>query len=207
VADEPEEIDYLAGTKPYPKIPSFAEEIKEAFALEHHCFRDQEFAPFLGVSTGRVSQIINNPKRLKAESVHKLLACFSSLVLRRRIFKAWQRECFGDELLHGEPGSIVGAEVTEATIKRVDRLVRTQQPDRALEVTEVSLTMPLDPALRRQFLDRAYYLYNRLDQCADALRIAQIYWDEAIADNRREDQVVSLAMQARIMRSMDGISI
>jgi len=205
MATEPEEVDYLAGTKPFPKIASFAEEVREAFALEHKTQQDQDIAPYLNVTAGRVSQILKEPWKLKAETVQKILGCFKSVTHRRSILKAWQRECFGEDVSDPDSASLIGEAPTERTIKRIDRLVRTMRPDRALKVTEQALSADLAPEFRRQLLDRAFYLYQRLDQQGDAMGVAQGIFEKGRADNHREDIALGLAMKGRVLRSLDSV--
>jgi tetratricopeptide (TPR) repeat protein len=201
---ESEEIDYLVETKPYPKIPSFADEVRDAYALEHRCLHDQDIADRLQVTPGRVSQILKHPRTLKAETVQKIVSGLSSVVHRRNILKAWQRECFGEELSEQGSSSLIGNAPTEVTVKRIDRLVRTYRPDRALKVTEQALTFPVAPELRAQLLDRAYYLYQRLDLPAHALDIADAIFAEGRGVNEHARMAVGLAMKARTLNNIDG---
>ena len=206
MAETSSDIDYLVGTKPYPKIPSFAEEVREAFALERGCLKDQDIAKLLSMSPGRVSQILNQPEILKAETVQRIIGSLTSVIHRKNILKAWQRECFGDELAEGDPTTLIAETGIASTIKRIDRLVRTMRPDRALKVTEQALRSDHEPEFRRLLLDRAFYLYQRLDQSGDAMGVAQKLYNWGKEDGSREKIATALAMRVRILRSIDGVS-
>src|SRR5689334_6386544 len=121
MARKSEESDYLAGTKPEREEPVFAAAVREAFALEHQCLQDQDIAEHLNVTPGRISQILKHPRLLKAETVQKIIRSIGSKSHRKRILKAWQQECFGEDL-EGGSDALIGDTVDQITIKRIDRL-------------------------------------------------------------------------------------
>ena len=201
---EPGDVDYLAGAKLRSHTQSFSEVVREAFLLEHKCLQDQDIAEHMDVSPGRVSQILGSPRKLKAESVHKLIACFDSRTHRKNILKAWQRDCFGEELDDlGAP--LIGSSVDATTIRRIDRLIRQVRPDRALKVTTEALVLVQDPEHKQQLLDRAFYLHMRLDQSGQAMQVAQTVYAWGRTDYSTEKMATGLVMKARILRTLEGV--
>ena len=194
VGQEPGDVDYLAGAKLRSQTQSFSEVVREAFLLEHKCLQDQDIAEHMDVSPGRVSQILGRPRKLKAESVHKLIAGVESRTHRKNILKAWQRDCFGEELDDlGAP--IIGSSVDESTIRRIDRLIRQVRPDRALKVTTEALVLVEDPDLKQQLLDRAFYLLHmRLDQSGQAMQVAQTVYTWGRTDHSTEKMATGLVI-------------
>lgn len=203
---EPEEIDYLAGAKLRSKEQSFAEVTREAFLLAHQCLQDQDIAEEMGLSGGRISQMLKEPAKLKPETIHKILACFESRVHRRNILKAWQKECFGEELQTGSDG-LVGDVIDQTTIRRIDRLIRQVRPDRALAIAREALACETEPSIRRSLLDRAFNLTLRLDLMGDAMQVALTLYEWGRDEKNAEMMAAGLAMKARILRSIDGSNL
>jgi hypothetical protein len=204
--EETEEIDYLAGAKLRSREQSFAEVTREAFLLAHQCLQDQDIAEEMELTGGRISQMLKEPAKLKPETIHKILACFESRVHRRNILKAWQKECFGEELQSGTDG-LVGDVIDQATIRRIDRLIRQVRPDRALQVTREALARVIEPSLRRSLLDRAFNLSLRLDLMGDAMQTALTLYQWGRDEKNAEMMAAGLAMKARILRSIDSSNL
>src|SRR4028119_2449423 len=122
--DEP---DYLARTQ-LPYDPgSFSRAVKEAFHLEHGCIENQDIAAVLGVDNSRISQIFKNPEKLKPESIKNLTDALKSRKHQRRIIRAWLLESLDVDIEKRPRGPLVGSEVSEKTLKRVDRQIREQR--------------------------------------------------------------------------------
>lgn len=182
--DEP---DFLVGTQLEVDPSSFQQVVREAFLLEHDCLRDQEIATVLGVDNSRVSQILKNPKKLKAESIQNILDVLGRSAHRGRIVRAWAKECFGEDIDRPLARPLTGKRITEKTLQRVDRQIRQSRLATAVRTAQEAAAKTDDLLLREQFLDRAYYARQRLDEPGEAMRVARIIADHAKArgDNRR----------------------
>lgn len=205
MVEKGEESDYLAGTKPEREEPLFAAAVREAFALEHQCLQDQDIAEHLKVTPGRISQILKKPRLLKAETVQKIIRSISSRAHRKQILKAWQQECFGEDI-ETATESLLGGAVDDTTIRRIDRLVRQYRPDRALRLTREALQHEVSDDQRRRLMERAFGLALRLEQTADAMAMALAFFEWGKERGDRDMMAVGLSMRARALRTIDGIS-
>ena len=201
---ESPEADYLARAKPPTDIESFAQTVREAFALEHNAGKDVQIAQIMSISTGRVSQILNGPKALKAETVQHLLSCFASRTHRKNIFTTWQRECFGEELFGPGSPRLIGETVDEKTMRRIDRLIREARLDRALRITTEALEICRDPEFKMPLLTKAYWLNHRLDRPGDAMAIATMLFQWGKQDPNTNRMARALQMRIRILRGLEG---
>lgn len=169
---EGEERDYLAGTQLETDPNSFAEVLKEAFHLEHGVTQNQDIAAILGVNKSRVSQILGDPRDLKASTIRNLLTKLTRPALRRRVLNAWIRTAIGDVAkgpgatrLIGEPGP--------QTIRRIDRMVRQSRLSFAVLLAAEAAREAKDMAVREMALDRLVFLRQRLDEPGRAMEAAR----------------------------------
>ena len=168
---EDDEPNYLAETQLAVDPKSFKEIVREVYWLEHRCVENQEIAHVLGVDKSRISQIFGDPPSLKASSVRNLTDHLASPQHRQAIVDAWTRECFGDLKSPDDDELLVGA-VDEKTIEAIDRQVRQQRLTTAANVTLDALKRECDPTIRELLLDRAQFLYRRLDRPGSAMTFA-----------------------------------
>lgn len=200
-----EDADYLARPKPQRDDESFKAVVREAFALEHGFTKDYQIAESLGISKGAVAQMFGkHPRALKAETIKAICDRFRSKSHRKNIVKAWEMECFGEEV-YGSSERLIGDEVTDATMRRIDRLVREARLDRALRITNEALEVNRNPDFRMPLLTKAYFLNQRLDRAGEAMAIAREIFEWGRTDSHQGRMARALYMRARILRGMDRV--
>lgn len=177
------ELDYLVGTQLETDPGAFAQVVKEAFLLEHDCIENQDIAEVLGVDKSRVSQKFGKPETLKPETIHKLLNHLSKAAHRRAVVRAWVNECFGEDINKAPGGELTGGNVTVKTLRRIDRQIRQSRLAEAAQTAQEAATKASDWELRQQFLDRAYFARQRLDEPGQAMTVARMV-AEGASDRR-----------------------
>ncbi len=196
-----EELDYLVGTQLEANPWSFSEIVREAFLREHDCVQRQDIAEVLGVDKSRVSQILGNPKTLKAASIQSLLDCLSSQTNRQNIISAWVRECFDQELAGGATDQ-VGSKISEKTIRRIDRQIRESRLSSAAKLSLEAFRKTEDPILRERLLDRAFFARQRLNEPGQAIGIARAICRGAVRRNEPLRALAGHIMRIRVLRSL-----
>lgn len=171
---ESEEPDYLAGTQLEVDPHSFIQVVREAFLLEHGCIERQDIGRVLNVDKSRITQIFGDPKKLKPESIQKLLDHLSNKSHQRRILKAWMRECFGVDVADRSIGTLTGDMVGEKTLRRIDRQIRQSRLWSAAQIATEAIRKTQDQDLREQLLDRAFMVRQRLDEPGQAMSVAKV---------------------------------
>lgn len=167
------DLDFLVGAQLTIDPRSFAEVVKEAFRLEHDCIENQDIAEVLGVHKSRVSQVLHSPKALKPETIQKLLDQFGKVAHRRAIVRAWAKECFGEDIERPPQGELTGKSVSRGTLRRVDRQIRESRFSMAAQTAEEAASKTSDWELKQEFLDRAIFARQRLDQPGLAMCVAR----------------------------------
>ena len=166
------EAEYLVGAQPEVNPTSFSQLVREAFLLEHGARRDKDIALVLGVDKSRVSQIFRDVQILEAVSIDGLLAKIDSPMHKRKILRAWTKERFGVDPLGRGGGNRVG-EVSEKTIRRIDRQIREHRPEAALRTATDALGKAEDEVLIERLLDRCFLLRQSLDEPGRAMAVAR----------------------------------
>lgn len=167
------EVDYLAGAQLETDPESFAECVSEAFLLEHDCIERQDIADTLGVHKSRVSQILGQPEKLKAETVKNLIGHLKSEKHRHRIVRAWVKESLGIEVEKRPRGRLTSGKVNEKTVRRVDRQIRQSRLGVAAATASEAAALSTDLILREQLLDRAYFTRLRLNLPGRAMEVVR----------------------------------
>ena len=197
-----EEPDYLVRAQPELNPEAFEEVVREAFHLEHQCTQKQEIARILGVDKSRVSQILGHPENLKLETIQRLLSCLSRKEHRRRIVRAWAIACFGEDIAARPAGRLTGKEITARTLKRVDRQIRESRLAMAAHIAEEAASRAEDWTLQQQFLDRAYFARQRLDEPGQAMRIVRRIVESARSRGDQRRVAGGLFLKLRILQGM-----
>jgi len=204
-----EEIDYLAGAKDFFQWPpdTFASVVREAFKIEHNCKYDHQIATVLGISAGRISQILSEPHKLKVETIEEVIRGLRSPKHRSRIIEVWHGECFNELLKESSQVDEVIGKVDEAFLRLISRLIRLRKPERALALVEAALKHDIDDHTRRRLYDQCFYLNFRLDKLSQAMKIAStmVAWGKDTQQLELEGS--GLMLQFRILRTMDEVSV
>lgn len=206
MSEDADERDYLVGAQPATHPWSFVEVVKEAFLLEYDCIQNQDIAEVLGVDKSRISQIFGNPKSLKAESINGMLDCIRSRAHKKRIVEAWVRECFGESFSEVSREPLLGEQVTEKTLRRVDRQLRESRLGTAAKTAFEAARKTEDPILRERLLDRAYFARQRLDEPGQAISIARLIALGAVKRGDMPRLAGAHLMRARVLRSLTDSS-
>lgn len=202
-----EDPDYLAGTQLAIDPDSFVQAVKEAFLLEHQCLQNQDIAEVLGVDKSRVSQIFKAPKNLKAQTVLDLVSHLKRREHRWRIIRAWNQECFGLDVADRRRGLLTRGVVTEATLRRVDRFIRTNNLTRALQLSLEAKKHSIDRVQQEELLDRLFFLYQRLDAPGAAMKVAHEIAERAKAAGEGRRLAQGHAHRIRILVSLPDCRI
>jgi predicted XRE-type DNA-binding protein len=167
------ERDYLVGTQLETNPDSFVQAVKEAFLFEHDCLHNQEIAEVLGVDKSRITQLFAKPKSLKAESIQNLLNHLKKKEHRKRIVRAWTKECFGEDIFVQKVGKLTGDAISENTVRRIDKMVRQSRLKLAALTAQEAYLKTNDVELAERLLDRAYWARQRLDEPGHAMLIVR----------------------------------
>lgn len=196
---EDEEVDFGAGAQLATDPNAFIQVVREAYRLEHECLQNQDIAEVLDVDKSRVTQIFKNPKALKAETIQNLLDPLQNERNRRRIIRAWNLECFGIDIDERPKGRRTGSKVSVKTIGRIDRYFREfRLNDAALTASEAA-NKAEDWVLKQQFLDRAYFAWQRLDRPDQAMATVRIMAQGAQKRGAVRRLVMAHLFRARIL--------
>lgn len=177
--DEHEEPDYLVVAKPEKDPHSFPNVVREAYALEYGFTKDEQIGDLLGRDKSLISQVFGkDPKKLTVHTIEQLLERLVTSESKSRIVTAWTQACFGECLASAKPKDMVGDKVSDKTLRRIDRQLREHRLFPALRVAFQAAHKTEDYGLRQQFLDRAYFAAQRLDEPHIMMEMAaQIYRD------------------------------
>jgi hypothetical protein len=167
------EWDYRAGAVPEVDPETFPERVRQAYRLEHNCRFDNEIALVLRAEKSWVSQLFKNPGELDARAVEGVLAPLRSAEHKRRILAAWVEARFGIDPTTPLPDSLIGDDVTERIVRRIDRQVREGRLRLAARVAGEAARKTSDPTMRERLLDRVYFAHQRLDEPGQAMAVAR----------------------------------
>ncbi len=202
-----EDPDFLARAK-LPHDPgSFSNLVREAFQIHHECFQDGDIAETLGVSKGRISQILSKPELLKPETIASILEEIPNKEARRRILFAWNRECFGLDLEGKRRGGFTQKKFTAASLKRVDRLIREERLLQAADLIEVGVEVVTDYSTRQVVLDRAFWLNHRLNRPGSALQISGMALLEASGANEPARIIYAELWRLRVLVQLPNVNM
>ncbi len=196
------ETDYLVEAKPERDPDSFEQALREALMLERDCVLGVDIAEELGVSPGRVSQVLKEPEKLDTKSIDRIMSRIEGPENRRRVLRAWVRARYGTDPGAREGGGATGSRPTEKTLRRIDRQIRESRLRAAARTAGEAAAKADDAVLREQLLDRAYFARQRLDEPGQAMAVARVI--AAGARNRGEPRRLAAAhlFRARVLMGL-----
>jgi hypothetical protein len=168
MARDEAERDYRVGTQLELDPDSFVQVVTEAFLLEHGVSKQKDIAGVMDVHPTRVNQIFRNPAGLEAVSIRAILACLSMPANRKRVFDAWVREAFGDQVGDGWQTGRANT-ITEKTLRRVDRMIRESRLTAAAHLAAEVAERAEELELVEMALDRLVWCKQRLDEPGQAM--------------------------------------
>ncbi|MBS1701416.1 MAG: hypothetical protein JST12_07135 [Armatimonadetes bacterium] len=199
------ELNYLAGTQLEINPDSFSEVVKEAFLLEHGTRQNQDIAKVLGVDKSRVTQLFSAPQKLKPESIEHLISHLKKKEHRKRIVRAWVKECFGEDISDLKIGPLTGEQITDKTVKRIDRMVRQSRLRLAAFMAEEAYRKTDDRVLQEKLLDRAQFAYQRLDEPGHAMTVVRTIAFRARRDGDTYRLIAAHLLRARILSGIFSV--
>ena len=200
-----EELNYLVGTQLEIKPDSFSEVVKEAFLLEHGTKQNQEIAEVLGVHKSRVTQLFSSPQSLKPETIQHLISHLKKKEHRKRIVRAWVKDCFGEDISDLKIGPLTGEHTTDKTVKRIDRMVRQSRLRLAAFTAEEAYRKANDPVIQEKLLDRAQFVYQRLDEPGHAMTVVRTIAVRARRDGDNYRLIAAHLLRARILSGLSDV--
>lgn len=198
------EVDYLALTKPVLRSTDFRGLVEEAYALDCQCFHDHEIAKLVGRSSGRISQILNEPSKLNYTTVLRVTSPLKTEGFKKAIEAAWRREVNQAKLNESEAVSPASNQPETDILRQIDEIVWSNQPETGLALIMEALKAGPGPGAKWGLLNRAFQLHQRMDQTGKALQVAHMFLLAGVQKDKRFLRARGLAMYADALRRVDG---
>ena len=199
------DLDYLVRAQPKVSPHSFEQAVREAYLLEYDCSDNKQMAAVRGGNKSRFTQIFGaDPTTIQPKTIQTLLDPLKSRSNRRRIVQAWIMECFGEDIDQPLKSPFVGARSSEKTLRRIDRQIRQARLSSAAATALEAAGKTDDLALREQFLDRALFARQRLDEPGQAMRVARLIAELAARRGDRARLAAAHYYRARILLGLDS---
>lgn len=178
------------------KEESFSKALKRAVKAEFGT--SKAFAKALGVTEGRVSQLLNPKERLQPQTLEGILSCFSSNAHRASIHKAWLSEF--DQLLAPDVFQPI-----QLLLPELDQL-SALRPDQAIKHLSEARILSADLYEWQKLSERQAHLCLRVGMTLQAMQIVGEMKSRAATDRNSVHMLTALWLQGNILRSVDGVS-
>lgn len=195
------DAEYLVRAQLAIDPDGFEQCVKEAFLLEHDCVEQQDIAELLGNDKSNVSHYFKEPWKVEAKTIRKLLSHLASPYHKKRIFDAWVKVAFGEDIKKRK-GPVIGEVVPTRILRRLDRYLREQRLAIAADVATEALGKTEDHILRWRIVDRAFFARHRLDQMGHAMELARLTCEEAREHQEPWRYGQGLLFQVRVLESL-----
>lgn len=182
-----------------PKARSFASALKQGIKAEFGTAR--AFAVRLGVTEGRVSQILHGPEPVSPESLERILSAIETPALREEIHAAW----IGDFAPLAAP--TVAPDDQDSVLAKVDGFMALGKPLRAQEFAKRARTEARNPELKDLLLVQIAQIDLRLGRPASALESLDELEARARASGDRTQLISSLWMRGVALRATDPLPL
>lgn len=195
MAKKGEDARYLGPTKPESFGVALRASIKEEFGT------NTEFAKALGVSKGRVTQLIKGPDDVNAESLVKVLQTFKSFRFQERIHSAWVREFapLPTPSAHDlDPAELLG---------RIHELGEDGLSSRALQLARTWQGEVKDDEAWQLLGRQIVEISLRLTKVGGAVAALQDNERRAMLRSEPRDILTALWMKGLVLRQIDNVSI
>lgn len=169
-------------------------------ALRAEFGSSRAFAQALGVSEGRVSQIIGGPEDINTQTLAKVLSGFSSGALIERVHAAWMHE------FAPLPDVFTESVEPDWLFREIDRLWQSGNPKRGLVIAEQQRLVAKDPHVWQELSERIALISLRLNRPGKALAVLGDMEERARRDDDRVNLLTALWMRGSALRSVEGIS-
>lgn len=176
------------------KPASFGSVLREAIKSEFGS--NSEFAKCLGISKGRVSQIICGPETIGAESLGKILSALESETWRREVLSAWTHDFVVVEERRVEPFEF------EIALQRAEQLTGRFLPRQVIELVHTQRQFHHNLREWAQLTVQLIYAAQRLCEMALAAENVLEMMRRAEAANDNEVLFTALWLKAIVLQSL-----
>ncbi|MBS1702863.1 MAG: helix-turn-helix domain-containing protein [Armatimonadetes bacterium] len=187
----PEPPDSLGKAKP----EHFGEALRSAYLAEFGSQR--EFARAVGVTPGRISQLVNGREEVEAQTLGRLLACLSSTEAQERVHAAWT------EQFAPLPETTEDAADPAKGLARILDLTEAGLPVRALELAKLWRGRAAELPEWQAFSGQAVELSLRLNKVSSALAVVQEMEQAALQAEDAPGAANALWLKGLVMRNLD----
>lgn len=179
------------------KPSSFGAVLRSAIRSEFGTAK--EFARALGVTEGRVSQIVSGPESVNPQTLTSILRAFHSLTLQEMVHAAWSQE-------FAPLPSKLAASNPDQVIREVSGL-KERTPTRALGLLSAARSAA-EEAIDWQILaEQEVFLNLRLTKHGPAYALVQTMYRRALARGDRGDMLTALWMKGNVVRNIPGVPL
>lgn len=168
-------------------------------AIREEFGTSKAFAAKLGITPGRVSQILKGPEDISTPTLVNILSAFSSHGIQERIHAAWVRE-----FAPLPKTSIRDLEPDEA-LEKIHRLGVDGLPTRALAFAESWKAGATDPELLQALSRQVVEISLRLTRVAKAAQGLNEMKEVAAQNSEEPDIFTALWMKCLVLRALDRI--
>ncbi len=175
------------------KSKSFGETLKEAINFEFGT--SKAFAHALGVSPGRVSQVMQGPESVDPQTLKNILRTFNDHLLRASIHTAWVRE------FAPRPEVQVGNLNSDEVLLRISGAGRTISVKTALKLAQSQRNFETNEVLWEKLSERIVHLHQQLLQTSFAYETVSEMQERASLSKDALGVLKSLWMKTNVLIS------
>lgn len=183
----------LGGTKDL----SFGLTLRSAIKAEFRTAK--EFARAMGITEGRVSQILKTTERLQPQTLDGILSCFVSFSHREEIFRAWSKEF----------ESITAPDLSQdpqILLVELEQLANSR-PDKAIQLLGTVRDSTLDPFVWQELTERQVHWNLRLTMSMPAIKAVDEMEEQARQRNDSVQILTALWMRGNVFRTLDSVTV
>ncbi|HEY3780313.1 MAG TPA: hypothetical protein VGL56_04460 [Fimbriimonadaceae bacterium] len=181
------------------KSESFGSALQAAVRVEFGS--NKEFAKALGVSQGRVSQLIRGPEDVNTPSLVKILVAFQTRGLQERVHEAWIRQ------FAPLPIQAVTDLEPEKLLSTIHTLGVDGLPTRALAHAKEWRHQVDDPAAWQALTRQIVEINLRLTKVSGAVSALDEMQKRALARGDKENLMTALWMSGLVLRTLDHVTV
>ncbi len=177
------------------KRNGFGLTLKDAISEEFGS--SKAFAIAMGVSPGRISQLVQGPEDINPQTLGKVLSAFKTWSLQEQIHEAWIQEFAPLPLAHLD---------SRAILQQIANIGDKLSPQRALKLALSARKQELDPELWQLLTERIVHLNQRLMRTASALRVLKGMENRAKVNKEQVHASTALWMRCNVLRGIPIVS-
>ncbi len=180
------------------KQKSFGATLKASIGEEFGS--SKAFAIAMGVSPGRVSQLVQGPEEINPQTLGKVLTVFRKSRLQERIHEAWIQEFapIPTEKAEGLDSRVV--------LQQIQSVGESVSPQRALKLALAARKHESDPELWQLLSERIVHLNQRLMRTASALKALDAMEVRAKVNQEQVHAATGLWMRGNVLRGIPFVT-